>query len=99
MKGVLHLKVPEMITIEVIAEGRTVYHTNYTQQEAENFIHNDTVCLPEKNRISISDDIYDLEGKYFEECSRAILVFYNGDEEKKYYCEDLSEDALVWEDI
>ena len=97
MKGVLFLKIPENITIAVIADGRIVYHTYYSQQEAENFIQNDMVCLPDKNRISISNDIYALEGKYLEECSRAILVFSNGDEEKKYYCEDLSKDNLVWE--
>lgn len=91
------MKVPEKITIAVINEGRTFYHRYFTRQEAENFIQDEMVCLPEKNRIPISEAIYALEGKYLEECSRAILVFYNGDEEKKYYCEDLSENELNWE--
>lgn len=91
------MKAVNEIAIAVYFGSTIIYHTSYRGEEVKNFIPGDKLCLPYQNKCSIRDFIYHHDGKYLEECTKATLTLYNGDEEEKYFCKDLSQDELIWE--
>ena len=89
------MNVPDKVVLILTKSGNEI-HITYRNKLAD-FINDNTTFLSEKYLIFIYEYIK-TSNESIESFSKAKMIYSFGDEEKIYYCEDLSAQEPIWEE-